>query len=260
MRGLHIGTSGWTYDDWTGRFYPEDVCGTDRLAYYVTRFDSVEINATYYRFPTSAMIDSWNHRLPAGFHLVVKGHRRITHLGRLRRKADDSLRGFLERIVPLRTLRVVLWQVPPSLECDPELLDDFLGRAARYAAAVWPHRHRLRHAFEPRHPSWWESEATARVLRRHRAALVAVSHPELPDTIVPTTDFLYVRFHGTGPRLYDHDYPDAELRRWARRLAPLLDRRALYAFFNNDWHACAPRNAARFRELLEAAPGSSRNA
>jgi len=251
MRGLHVGTSGWTYDDWTGRFYPEDVRGTDRLAFYVSRFDSVEINATYYRFPTAAMIASWNRRLPGRFHLVVKGHRRVTHLGRLRPEADDSLRGFLERIAPLRTLRVVLWQVPPSMTCDPGLLDAFLERVERHASACWPHRHRLRHAFEPRHPSWWDSGEAARVLRRHRAALVAVSHPKLPDTIVPTADFLYVRFHGTGPRLYDYDYSDAELRRWARRLAPLLGNRALYAFFNNDWRACAPRNAARFRELLD---------
>ena len=202
------------------------------------------------------MIDSWNRRLPPRFHLVAKGHRRITHLGRLRPGSDRSLQGFLERIAPLRTLRVILWQVPPSLTCQPDLLDDFLARVDRHVGRVWTHRHRLRHAFEPRHASWWESDEVLRVLRRHRASLVAVSHPNLPDTIVPTADFLYVRFHGTGPRLYDWDYPDTELRRWARRLAPLIGRRSLYAFFNNDWHACAPRNALRFRELIERSAGT----
>ncbi|RMG43613.1 MAG: DUF72 domain-containing protein [Acidobacteria bacterium] len=251
MGALHIGTSGWTYDDWSGRFYPEEVRGTDRLAYYASVFDTVEINATFYRFPTQVMIDSWNRRLPARFHLVVKGHRRITHLHKLDPAGDESLRGFLERVAPLRALRVVLWQLPPSLHADPERLASFLERLDRATRSVWSGRHRLRHAIEFRHRSWWEDDRIPGILAGHRAAFVAVSHPRLPPEVIPTADFLYVRFHGTGPRLYDHDYPREELRAWAKRLAPHLGRRALYAFFNNDWHAHAPKNAQEFREILE---------
>jgi len=255
MRGLHVGTSGWTYDDWAGRFYPDGVRGSERLAYYAGRFDTVEVNATFYRFPTDAMIAAWNRTLPARFHLVVKGHRRITHVHKLRPEGDGSLRGFLERVVALRALRVVLWQLPPSFRADVDRLGDFLERLQGIARSLARGRRRLRHAIEFRHRSWWEDERVPALLARFRAAFVAVSHPRLPSAVVPTADFLYVRFHGTGARLYDHDYSDDELAEWAERLAPHLANRALYAFFNNDWHAHAPKNALRFRELLARAAG-----
>ena len=91
---------------------------------------------------------------------------------------------------------------------------------------------------------------TTALLRKHRAAFVAVSHPRLPDTVIPSTDFLYVRFHGRGESLYDYDYSNRELRRWASRLRPHLRGRTLYAFFNNDWHARAPKNAKALAAIL----------
>jgi len=253
MAGIHVGTSGWTYDDWEGAFYPEGVTGTERLAHYARVFDTVELNASFYRFPAPGAIASWNRRLPARFHLVVKGHRKVTHVHRLGPAADDVLLAFLERIAPLRTLRVVLWQLPPSLQHDPSLLDDFLGRLAEATRRTWSRRRRLRHAVEFRHRSWWEDPDVPRVLRRHRAAFVAVSHPRLPPDVIPAADFLYLRFHGSGPRLYDWDYSDEELAAWVERVRPHLGRRTLYAFFNNDVRARAPRNALRFRDLLLSA-------
>ena len=107
----------------------------------------------------------------------------------------------------------------------------------------------VRHAVEFRHESWWDAQ-TAEVLARHRVALVAVSHPRLPDDILPTTDFLYLRFHGLGKRLYQYDYGESELAVWAERLRPLLAERELFAFFNNDYEAKAPANARLLRELL----------
>jgi uncharacterized protein YecE (DUF72 family) len=103
---------------------------------------------------------------------------------------------------------------------------------------------------EFRHPSWWDDEVAA-VLESHGSALVAVSHPRLPETICPTADVLYLRFHGVGERLYRYDYSRRELADWASRAAPHLHGRTLYAFFNNDYDANAPRNAAVFRELLQ---------
>ena len=252
MAGIHVGTSGWTYDDWEGPFYPAEVRGVDRLRFYATRFDTVELNASFYRFPSPGAIAAWNRRLPARFHFVVKGHRRVTHVHRLAPAADELLAAFLERVAPLATLRVVLWQLPPSLRCDPGLLEGFLERLDAATAATRTRRRRLRHAVEFRHRSWWEDPEVPRVLRRHRAAFVAVDHPRLPREVVPTTDFLYLRFHGAGPRLYDWDYSDDELAAWVERLRPHLPRRTLYAFFNNDVAAHAPRNALRFRELLLA--------
>ena len=236
---VYVGTSGWTYDDWSGPFYPEDVKGPDRLSFYARRFDTVEVNASFYRIPTRAMIDAWNRRLAAGFHLVLKGSRTVTHLKKLR-NCEERLGMFLERALQLRSLRVILWQLPPSLHKDVARLGEFLSGLPG----------KVRHAVEFRHASWWDEEV-AETLSRHNAAFVAVSHPRLPEAFYPTTDFLYLRFHGVGKELYRYDYSREELADWAARLKPHLAGRTLYAFFNNDYNANAPRNAAVFQELLK---------
>ncbi len=236
---IYVGTSGWTYDDWTGPFYPEDVKGAYRLEFYAEKFDTVEVNATFYRLPTQNMINAWNRRLASSFHLVVKGSRLITHLKKLA-DCQEPLETFWERVAQLRRLKVILWQLPPSLHKDLERLERFLSQLPA----------EVRHAVEFRHKSWWDEEAAA-LLKRHKAAFVAISHPRLPDTIYPTTDFLYLRFHGLGSQLYRYDYSDEELTAWATRLQRHLRGRTLYAFFNNDYDANAPRNAATFRELLK---------
>ncbi len=234
----HVGTSGWTYDDWSGPFYPPGVKGVQRLEYYAQRFDAVEINATFYRTPSEKVIDSWNRRLPPDFHLVVKGPRRVTHFKKLI-DFEEPLQLFLDRVLVLKTLKVVLWQLPPSLHRDLDRLKAFLEALPRD----------VRHAVEFRHPSWWNQE-TAALLAEDEACFVILSHPRLPAEIIPTTDFLYLRFHGLGRRLYQYDYSFEELRTWAEGLAPHLAGRDLYAFFNNDFAAHAPKNAALFKELL----------
>jgi len=241
MEAIHVGTSGWTYSDWSGVFYPPDLPDSERLSYYAAQFDTVEINSTFYRFPPQTMIAAWNRRLPEGFHLVVKGTRRVTHFQKLV-DCQEVLRAFLERVGALHTLRVVLWQLPPSLRQDLERLEGFLQLLRREAAGV-------RHAVEFRHASWW-TEQTAELLRRYGAAFAAVSHPKLPAEAPPTADFLYVRFHGLGKQLYRYDYSSEELAEWVQRLQPHLAGRTLYAFFNNDYEAFAPRNALTFRQML----------
>jgi uncharacterized protein YecE (DUF72 family) len=240
MTAIYVGTSGWTYPDWQGVFYPPEVKGSRRLEYYAQRFDTVEVNATFYRLPTPAMIAAWNQRLPQGFHLVLKGSRLVTHRRKLV-EVDEPLQNFLERALALQRLEVILWQLPPSLHRDLPRLQDFLARLPQ----------EVRHAVEFRHASWWHPD-TAELLARFGAAFVAVSHPRLPPDILPTADFLYLRFHGLGPKLYRYDYSRAELEEWVRRLEPHLAGRELYAFFNNDYQAHAPANAELFRELLQA--------
>jgi uncharacterized protein YecE (DUF72 family) len=237
---VHVGTSGWTYDDWNGPFYPAEVAGAERLSFYARMFDTVEVNSTFYRLPYESLIVAWNRRLPPGFALAVKGSRTVTHLKKLA-DCDEPLARFCERIRPLRALQVILWQLPPSLHKDIGRLTHFLARLPEG----------VRHAVEFRHPSWWDDEV-ARILGRRGAAFVAVSHPQLPEEAPVTADFLYVRFHGKGSQLYDYDYTAAELESWTRRLAPQLPGRTLFAYFNNDWRANAPRNALTFRGLLAA--------
>ena len=247
---VHVGTSGWTYSDWTGAFYPPDLPDSERLSYYASRFDTVEINSTFYRFPPQSMITAWNRRLPEGFHLVVKGTRRVTHFQKLV-ECQEVLKAFLERVETLRTLRVVLWQLPPSLRQDLERLEGFLQLLQREAPGV-------RHAVEFRHASWWAAE-TAELLRRYGAAFVALSHPTLPPDVLPTADFLYVRFHGLGKQLYRYNYSQEELADWVHRLQPHLAGRSLYAFFNNDYEAFAPRNAIVFLQMLADAIASTKH-
>jgi uncharacterized protein YecE (DUF72 family) len=250
MPEIHVGTSGWTYDDWTGRFYPEKVKGPQRLSYYAERFDTVEVNASFYRFPTQNMIKAWNRRLGEDFHLVVKGHRRITHHAKLV-DCESSLSGFLERVGELERLKMVLWQLPPSLERDDERLGGFLELLRDVQQEQGLEAGAVRHAVEFRDESWW-CDDVAEILAVHDACFVGVSHPELPKDVRPTTDVLYVRFHGEGDEPYKYDYDEQELRDWADRLRPHLEGRRLYAFFNNDWQANAPRNAETFRGLLNA--------
>ena len=237
---VHVGTSGWTYDDWNGPFYPKGVRGSDRLAFYAERFDTVEVNATFYRPPTATMIAAWNRHLPRGYHLVLKGPRRVTHLAKLN-DCESAVKAFLDRAAQLESLRCVLWQLPPQLHRDLPRLEAFLDLLPA----------RPRHAIEFRHPSWFDDAVAARLAERE-VAFVAVSHPALPPTVYPTTDLLYLRFHGTGARLYDHDYSQQALAGWVGRLTPHLEGRTLYAFFNNDVACRAPKNAAAFRAMLGA--------
>jgi uncharacterized protein YecE (DUF72 family) len=236
--GIFIGTSGWTYDDWDGRFYPRDVKGPDRLGYYASKFDTVEVNASFYRVPTQPMIDAWNSRLGPDYHFVLKGPRTVTHLKKLK-DCGEPLKFFLDRAMSIKALKVILWQLPPSMHKDTERLGSFLSALPAG----------IRHAVEFRHESWWDEEV-AEVLASHSASFVAVSHPKLPDTLFTTTGFLYVRFHGLGNLLYSYLYSDRELGEWADRLEEQMKGRTLYAFFNNDYHANAVKNALTLRDIM----------
>lgn len=238
---VFVGTSGWTYDDWRPSFYPEKAKGAERLTYYAGQFNTVEVNATFYRLPTQAMIAAWNKRLGPEFHLVVKGSRVVTHLHKIR-NCEHALQKFMELVCQLSRLRVILWQLPPSLHKDIPRLEEFISALPEG----------VRHAVEFRHVSWWDDE-TATVLARHRAAFVSVSHPKLPDAIYATTDFLYVRFHGIGRQPYHYDYSDEELYGWVSSIKRHAKPRVLYAFFNNDYQANAPKNAMTLRRMLHEA-------
>jgi len=152
MRAMHVGTSGWTDDDWNGPFYPLGVTGPERLSFYARQFDTVEVNASFYRFPTAPMIDAWNRRLPRSFHMVLKGHRQITHRKKLR-DCREVVAAFLERVLPLRTLRVLLWQLPPFLHRDAARLEEFLTLLEAVFPEAGASQRRIRHAVEFRHES-----------------------------------------------------------------------------------------------------------
>lgn len=237
----HVGTSGWIYEDWAGPFYPEEVRSTtDRLAHYAQSFDTVEINSTFYRLASRKAAAAWQEAVPPGFRMVAKGSQFITHRLKLNRP-EPAVSRFFEPLEPLTSLAVVLWQFPQNMPRDLDRLENFLKVLPKH----------VRHAFEFRHEQFWDDDV-ASLLARYNAAFCAVSHPSLPSDVVATTDFVYVRFHGLGERLYNYLYSDEELAPWAERVREQLRgcAREAYAFFNNDWHANAVTNGRRFRELL----------
>jgi uncharacterized protein YecE (DUF72 family) len=236
-----IGCSGWNYASWRhGVFYPERCPPRRWLAYYAERFDTVEVNATFYRLPTTSAVQGWADQTPDGFVFTVKASRYLTHVKRLR-DLGPGLERFYERLEPLvdaGKLGPVLWQLPPTFRRDDE-------RLAAALRAFPPGRH----CVELRHESWFVPDVTA-LLREHGAALVIADRPEIHrfQTHELTTDWAFVRFHH-GTRGRRGNYSESELRAWAGRLRgwPTVE---TFAYFNNDWEGFAPRNAARLRELL----------
>ena len=236
---FRTGTSGWQYDDWRGRFYPNDVPRARWLEYYAACFDTLEVNNTFYRLPEANTFTDWASRVPDGFEFAIKASRYLTHYKRLR-DPEEPVERLITRAVHLRDrLGVVLVQLPPDLECNPADLDRTLCAFAR----------RARIAVEPRHHSWWNDDVRS-VLEAHSAALcLADRRSKVVTPLWRTTDWAYVRFH-TGRAHPVPCYGRRALATWAERVKDLFGADPDgYAFFNNDAHVCAIRNAATFRRL-----------
>jgi uncharacterized protein YecE (DUF72 family) len=238
---IHIGTSGWSYDHWENVLYPPKLPVRDRLKHYVARFSTVELNASFYRWPRDTTFAGWNQRLPQGFSMSVKAPRGLTHARKLYQPEV-----WLERIErcwhELGDKRAVLLvQLPPGMERDDARLDYFLA-----AVPEW-----IRVAVEFRHPSWDCPEVYG-LLERHQAAYCIMSGANLPCILRTTAPFTYVRLHGPDHQhLYAGSYSDADLHWWAERIREWsgngLD---VYAYFNNDGGGNAVRNAETLRWIL----------
>jgi uncharacterized protein YecE (DUF72 family) len=240
---VRVGLSGWNYAHWRdGVFYPSRLPASRWLEFYADRFDTVEVNSTFYRLPRRDAVERWVGQTPDGFLFSVKASRYLTHVKRLR-DLGPGLERFLERIDPLLgspKLGPLLWQLPPTFRCDHDRLAGALGRLPS----------ELRHCIEFRHPSWFVEDTYA-LLREHRVALAIGDRPQVNDfqTHELTADWTYVRFHA-GTRGRRGNYSESELREWAGRLRAWSRTREVFAYFNNDWEGFAPRNAARLRQLL----------
>lgn len=237
-----VGTSGWSYANWKGPFYPAGLKQRDWLPRYAEHFRTVELNASFYRLPPEAMLKSWVDRTPDGFVFAVKAWRRITHLQRLE-DCEEPLRFFLERLETLAPrMRPLLFQLPPRFPADAGLLRNFLSLLPRGRRA----------AFEFRDPSW-HNEAIYRALADANAAFVPFELGKLRGPRVCTADFVYVRLHGREGR-YRGLYDDDTLADWADWLkGHMAEGRDAYVYFDNTDRADdALRNARRLRELLAA--------
>ena len=242
---IRIGCSGWNYDAWRGRLYAESGSTTKWLSIYAEHFDTVEVNATFYRLPRKEAVARWADSTPDGFCFAVKGSRYLTHVRRLRGPAE-SIDRFDARIEPLRRaekLGPLLWQLPGNFKRDDERLEHFLSRLPPG-----------RHAFEFRHASWLVDDVYA-LLREHDAALVVADRgPGEPPERIETATWAYVRFHhGRGRR---GNYSRRELQEWADRLDDASG--DIYAYFNNDWEGFAVENARALASLLDVSVASIR--
>jgi uncharacterized protein YecE (DUF72 family) len=227
-----VGTSGWSYKEWKGSFYPADLPADDMLRYYGTRLPAVEINNSFYRIPREKVLLEWAEQVPAAFRFVLKASRRITHINRLA-AADDSLDYFLRTVNVLGDrLGPTLFQCPPSLKKDIGRLREFLARVPR----TW------RAALEFRHASWFDDEVYD-ALRSHDAALVAVDEDEESWPLVPTASWGYLRLRRSG-------YSDADLAAWAERVngQPWTE---AYAFLKHEEDSPAgPDSAVKLCQLV----------
>jgi uncharacterized protein YecE (DUF72 family) len=250
---LRIGTSGWTYPSWRDVLYPAGVAQRRWLECYAESFDTVELNASFYRLPSAEQFASWKRRTPPGFAFAVKGSRFVTHVRRLA-AVEEAVQAFFSHSQKLgRKAGVTLWQLPPSLECDPGRLADFLE--------LLPRGRTRRQAVEFRHPSWYVPGVYS-LLERREVALVLPDSAESTAMRAPelrhTAGFTYLRFHcGRGRR---GNYTEGQLRQWAERIAGWRRRSDVYVYFNNDWEGFAVRNAQRLKQLLVGNGGADSRA
>jgi uncharacterized protein YecE (DUF72 family) len=235
---IRVGTSGWHYDDWAGRFYPEDLKKSDWLSFYMQHFDTVEINNTFYHLPKETSVKRWHKQAPKDFVYTVKASRYITHIKKLK-DAGEGLTTFYERMKLLGSnLGPVLFQLPPSLHKNIKLLAGFLD--------ILPKRHSA--IFEFRHDSWYCDEVYE-LLDKYGVGFCThdLSGGESPRIV--TGKLLYLRLHGTTGR-YSGNYPDKILQQWAKWIKENAGGRNVFAYFNNDYNAYAVNNAKQLREFL----------
>jgi uncharacterized protein YecE (DUF72 family) len=235
---IRIGTSGWHYAHWRGLFYPYDLAAQEWLVYYAQHFDSVEINASFYRLPTPGTFSAWRQETPEDFLFAVKASRLITHMKKLK-DAGQALSMFLKSSAELgHKLGPLLFQLPPRWRCNPERLASFLDTLPEG----------LRVAFEFRDASWHCDEIYA-LLERHGAAFCIYHLAGFESPRVVTTDFTYVRLHGPG-EAYSGKYPKKALRSWAEWLRTQTGLRTVFVYFDNDQSAHAAADARELRARL----------
>jgi uncharacterized protein YecE (DUF72 family) len=243
MRPVRIGCSGWNYDDWRGRLYPEGLGKARWLHRYAEVFDTVEVNSTFYRLASRDAVARWVEDTPADFLFAAKASRYLTHIRRLR-DIEEGIDRYYERIEPLvrsGKLGPIVWQLPPNFRRDDERL-----------AAALAELPSGRHCFEFRHQSWFAEDVYA-LLREHGAALVIGDHPRWPfQTRELTADWTLVRLHH-GTRGRQGNYSRSELEEWARRIAGWRRRAEVLVYFNNDWNGFAVDNARSLRRLVPPA-------
>ena len=232
---IYVGTSGYNYPEWKGSFYPADLSSAKMLPYYAERFQTVEINYTFYRFPNEKILAGWSAATPDNFRLTLKAPRRITHDSRLR-KVEELTQSFCNLAGTLGPkLGALLFQLPPSFKKDVAVLGDFLASLPPGAPA----------AFEFRHDSWHD-DAVWELLRSRQKAVCVADSDERSTPVVETAPFGYFR-------LRDEGYTDEDIEKWARTIGDVSQRCSpIYVYFKHEEQGKGPEFA---RKLIDLLPG-----
>jgi uncharacterized protein YecE (DUF72 family) len=234
MMEIYVGTSGYAYKEWKGKFYPEKISPKEMLRFYSERLTAVEINNTFYRMPKESVLESWGEQVPSGFVFGLKAPQVVTHLKRLRNVSEETQYLFRTLSVLDRKLGPVLFQFSKSFRKDRPALEDFLALIPRDMAS----------AFEFRSPSWLDDEILD-LLRKKGASLCIADSEENPaQEIIRTASWGYLR-------LRRPDYTDADLSQWMERVLSQEWERA-FVFFKHEDEAGGAEMAMRFRELVDS--------
>lgn len=241
MTDIRIGTSGFHYKHWIGRYYPADIQPGKMLEHYLRDFDTVELNNTFYQLPNESSFDNWRKSTPRDFLFAVKGSRFITHMIKLK-DAQRGLTNFLPRAERLRgKLGPILWQLPPGWKVNVERLEEFLS--------LLPREHR--YTFELRNETWM-TDAVLEVLQKYNAAFCIYELAGYQSPIELTADWTYIRLHGPTQFKYQGSYSDAQLAAWAERIKTWSRKlKAIYVYFDNDDRAYAVENALTLKKMLK---------
>jgi uncharacterized protein YecE (DUF72 family) len=236
---IRIGTSGYHYRHWRGNFYPQDISTTAMLPFYLNYFDTLELNNTFYRLPTTTAIEAWRDAVPDNFIFAVKASRFLTHNKKLK-DPENALENLLPRVEKLgKKLGPILFQLPPKWRINLERLEELL--------AILPRKHR--YAFEFRETSWMHDQVLE-TLQRYRAAFCIYEIAGYHSAPHVTSDWAYVRLHGPGGK-YQGSYSGAALERWADWIIEHhTELRAIYVYFDNDQAGYAPQNALTLRRKV----------
>ncbi|HLV87546.1 MAG TPA: DUF72 domain-containing protein [Candidatus Sulfotelmatobacter sp.] len=239
---VRIGTSGWHYPHWRGSFYPAGLRPDQMLRWYAEHFDTVEINNSFYRLPSTEALQSWCDQTSSDFHFAMKASRYITHNRKLMQPAESTKRFMLQARELGHRLGPILFQLPPAWHVNTERLEEFLS-------ALPSGR---RYACEFRNPTWNVAEVYD-ILRRHNVAYCIFELGGFHSPIEITADFTYVRLHGPdGP--YRGDYPRKSLQAWAKRVESWQhELKQIFVYFDNDQSGYAPKNALELKDLLDLA-------
>lgn len=228
---LYVGTSGYSYKEWKGTFYPEKISAKEMLPYYASRLPAVELNNTFYRLPQESMVEGWRSQVPDSFRFSIKASQRITHFKRLK-DAENETKYLLDTVGLLQDrLGVVLFQLPPNMKKDLDRLEKFLHNLPPGTPA----------SFEFRHPTWFDDDVLA-LLRSWNYPLCVSDTDDLPvDHIDKTADWGYLRLRRVN-------YAEVDLTAWLNRIQT-QGWKTVYVFFKHEDEGTGPKLAGQFLQL-----------